>query len=119
MLSFVIFFIHTFISLLTGVLLMRGFFPNDNPLERNNPKKILYKRNIASGRLAVALLGVLSLYHGVETESIRRLSSPTLLCYHLVSNMVQWNTPASGTRSALISPHLFLSLGFGTILFAV
>jgi hypothetical protein len=113
-LTLTIYVIHTFQSLLTGVLLMRGYFPNDNVLERNNPKKRAYKRHIAAGKLTMACLAFLALLYGVDTNAVRHLVSPTLCFYHVMSNLIQWNTVYS-TTSAIVSPHLFLALGFAHV----
>ena len=113
-LTLTIYVIHTFQSLLTGVLLMRGYFPNDNVLERNNPKKRAYKRQIAAGKLSMACLAFLALLYGVDTNAVRHLVSPTLCFYHVMSNLIQWYG-VSSTTSAIVSPHLFLSLGFAHV----
>ena len=103
--------IHTLQNLISGVLLMRGYFPNDNVLERNNPKKRQYKRLIAAGNLTMAFLGYRAIMFGIHMEAVRHLVSPTFLVFHLLSNIIQW-TGVSSTTSAIVSPHLFLALGF-------
>jgi hypothetical protein len=116
MFALIIYTIHILINFISGVLLMRGYYPNDNALEKNNPKKKMYKRFIAISKLVVSLLGILSVKYGIDTLPVREIVSPTLFLYHLLSNMVQWNNGASSTMSAIISPHLFLSLGFGRLI---
>ena len=107
--------VHIFLSLVSGVLLMGGYYPNDNPLERNNPKKRMYKRTIAGSSLAMAFLGIVQLFHGVNNSSVRSITAPTLLVYHMLQNLIQWNGSASSSMSAMISPHLFLGLCFSML----
>ena len=110
-----IYLIHVLQNLISGCLLMRGYYPTDNVLEKNNPKKRYYKRQIAAGQLSFSVVGILSLVYGVDREAVHLLISPTLFLLHFICNLIQWNG-ISSTTSSVVSPHFFLSLGFGYLL---